>query len=72
MKPSDSPQYVVLRQIADALGVPIERFLAGRSSCEGPDGVAECLNLWLRIRTAAGRQSALDHLRAIIEDEGRD
>lgn len=62
----NDPRRALLHQIAEALGVPVERFFTG-SMCTDAN---ECLRLWSRIRTEAGRRQALEALRAIIEREG--
>jgi transcriptional regulator with XRE-family HTH domain len=60
------PDRAVLQRIADALGVPVERFFTGSL----PVSADECLYLWSRIRTAEGRLRALEALRAIAVEEG--
>ncbi|MCJ2051039.1 hypothetical protein [Methylobacterium sp. J-070] len=62
---SAEPDRAALQRIADALGVPVERFFTD-SLPVNADG---CLYLWSRIRTAEGRQRALEALRAIADEE---
>ena len=69
MEEFNPPEAAILRQIADALGIPVERFLTLEPPSEGAEGMNECLNLWLKIRTSEGRRKALNGLRAIIESE---
>ena len=65
METFDTPAHALLRQIADALGVPVQRLFAGTSSAEPAASADECLQVWSRIRTDEGRQQALQALRAI-------
>lgn len=65
METFDSPRRVLLHQIADALGVPVERLFADLSPAETDGSADECLEIWSRIRTDMGRRHALQALRAI-------
>ena len=69
MKNLDEPAWAVLRKIAGALGVPVERFFAARSSSDVLSGEDECLRLWSEIKTEEGRRHALEALKAIAELE---
>jgi transcriptional regulator with XRE-family HTH domain len=60
------PDRAILERLADALGVPVERFFTGSL----PVDTDECLHLWSVIRTAEGRLRALEALRAIAAEEG--
>lgn len=59
------PDRAILKRIAEALGVPVERFFGASP----PPGADECLDLWSRIKTEAGRRRALDALRTIVDEE---
>lgn len=65
MTKSIEPERVKLKQIADALGVPVERFFGDIIS----SGVDECLLMWSKIKTPEGRLRALEALRAIADKE---
>ena len=63
-KPTE-PDWAVLQRIADALGVPVERFFTGSL----PVNADECLYLWSRITTEEGRLRALEALRSIADED---
>jgi len=65
MAKSAEPDRAALQRIADALGVPVERFSTGSL----PVNVDECLYLWSRIRTVEGRRRAVEALRTIADEE---
>lgn len=69
MEKFNSPKHAVLRQIADALGLPVERFLTDPASARPTATADECLRLWSRITTEVGRQQALEALRMIADQE---
>jgi transcriptional regulator with XRE-family HTH domain len=69
MEYSNSPKHAALQTIADALGVPVERFFAQSPPLAAAVSAEECLRLWSEIRTEAGRQQALDALRMIAKLE---
>ena len=56
-----------LRQIADALGKPVECFFADPVSTQSSVDAGECLRLWSEIKSDEGRRQALQALRAIVE-----
>lgn len=64
MDQSSEPDRAILKRIADALGVPVERFFTGSL----PVDASECLRLWCLIKTEDGRLRALDALRAIADE----
>ena len=63
------PDGAILRQIAEALGVPIERFFTAARPAEAACRTDEVLQLWSGIRTEEGRQRALEALRTIWKQE---
>jgi len=65
MDKSAGPDRVILERIAEALGVPVERFFSDSL----PVDADECLYLWSRIRTAEGRVRALEALRSIADKD---
>jgi transcriptional regulator with XRE-family HTH domain len=65
MEKSAAPDRAILKRIAEALGVPVERFFSDSL----PVNADECLYLWSRIRTAEGRLRALEALRSIADEE---
>jgi transcriptional regulator with XRE-family HTH domain len=65
MDNSAAPDRAILQRIADALGVPVERFFSDSL----PADADECLRLWDRIRTDEGRRRALEVLRTIADEE---
>ena len=65
MVKSAEPDRVILERIADALGVPVERFFTSSSSVD----TEECLRLWSMIKTQEGRRRAVEALRAIADRE---
>lgn len=69
MEKKDDSGRVVLSRIADALGVPVEKFFAEGPRTETMAGADECLRLWFQIKTAEGRRRALKSLRGIVEDD---
>ena len=69
MSELDETVAVRLREIADILGVPVECFFRDRAPPAIAD-VRECLRLWGRLRTDAGRAAALAAMRKISDEEG--
>ena len=69
MKNFDEPAWAVLRKIADALGVSVERFFTVKSPSDDSSDEDECLRLWSEIKTEEGRRRALEALRTIAELE---
>ncbi|MCJ2050666.1 hypothetical protein [Methylobacterium sp. J-070] len=65
MARSAEPDRATLQRIADALGVPVERFFTDSL----PVYADECLNLWSRIKTVEGRLRALEALRTIADED---
>lgn len=66
---TDTPNLAALRRIADALGVPVERFFTDTLSSGLIADADECLRLWARIATEEGRRQALEALRVIAKME---
>ena len=56
MAKSARPNRAALQRIADALGVPVDRFFTDRF----PVDADECLYLWSRIRTEGGTPAGLE------------
>ena len=65
----DNPKPDLLRSIADALGVSVERFFVGNSPGDVASYTDDCLRLWSRIKTDEGRARALRALQAIADEE---
>ena len=63
------PGRVTLQRLADALGIPADRFFGNGSSTGTATCADECLRLWSMIRTEEGRRHALKALRAIADLE---
>lgn len=64
---------MLMKRLADALGIQIEHFFAENShncALAEPADTAECLRLWLKIRTVEGRCQALEALHLIVKTEG--
>jgi transcriptional regulator with XRE-family HTH domain len=65
MEKSAEPDRAILKRIAEALDVPVERFFSDSLTANAD----ECLYLWSRIRTAEGRLRALEALRSIADED---
>jgi hypothetical protein len=70
MKTDAEPNQTVLRRLADTLGISVERFFADAPALDSVANEDECLRLWSRIETEAGRRQALEALRMISDHEG--
>lgn len=65
MQSPKTSEVAILQRIADAIGVPVERFSEGDAFVD----TDRCLRLWFRIGTAEGRRRALETLQAIGDEE---
>lgn len=69
MRKFDEPDWATLHRLADALGVPVERFFAEKPPAGEAASTDECLRLWFKIETEEGRRQALEALRGVAERE---
>lgn len=63
------PETRRLCQIADVLGIPVDRLLSDDGDPGDIFGARECLRLWFAIRSDGGRERALDLLRRLGDGE---
>ncbi|MGU3407922.1 hypothetical protein [Methylobacterium brachiatum] len=57
-----------LRELAEVLGVPVDRFYQEVPAAQ-PQDTAELLRLWHRVKTPGGRLAALEALTKILNEE---
>jgi hypothetical protein len=71
MRENEQAETAVLRRVADALGMTVDRFFTAAQARGTDINSDECLRLWSEIATEDGRRQALEAMRAIIGREQR-
>lgn len=64
----DTEAHMRLVEISKILGVSVDEFKARNIPAELL-ATDECLRLWSRLKTARGREQALEALRRVADDE---